>query len=161
MESQANDVADRLEVADTITRLFVNTDERNWDGVSECFSQRVLFDMSSFSGAKAARVAPKKIVDQWESGLGGLAAVHHQVGNLLVKVEGSQADAFCYATATHYLPNRSGDGDTRTFVGTYDLHLARGGDGGWRIDAFRFNLKFTEGNPRLGEPAGASRGQQG
>ncbi|MGA2666228.1 MAG: nuclear transport factor 2 family protein [Nitrososphaerales archaeon] len=159
MESQVDDVADRLEVADTITRLFVNTDERNWPAVTDCFAQRVLFDMASLTGKKASRVAAKRIVDQWRTGLGGLAAVHHQVGNLLVKVEGSEAYGFCYATATHYLPNQGGDGDTRTFVGTYDIHLVRGDDG-WRIDAFRFNLKFVQGNLRLGEPAEPSRGRQ-
>lgn len=151
MGSEAGALAEREEVADTVTRLFVNTDERNWEGVSECFAPRVLFDMSSLTGGKPSRVSPKKIVDQWESGLRGLAAVHHQAGNMLVKVEGEEASAFCYATATHYFPNPTGN-DTRTFVGTYDFHLGRGEDG-WRIDAFRFNLKFTMGNPLLGELA--------
>jgi hypothetical protein len=146
-----SEAIDRGRVTDTVTRLFVNTDERNWQGVLECFASRVLFDMSSMTGVKPSRVNPKKIVDQWESGLRGLEAIHHQTGNMLVRVEGDEASAFCYATATHYFPNPTGN-DTRTLVGTYDLHLARDEES-WRIDAFRFNLKFTTGNLLLGELA--------
>jgi len=151
MEREPDSLADRAEVADTVTRLFINTDERNWEGVADCFATKVLFDMSSLSGIKPSRVSPKKIVDQWESGLRGLSAVHHQVGNMLVSVEGGEASAFCYATAMHYYPNPTGN-DTRTFVGTYDIHLGKE-EGGWKIDMFRFNLKFTEGNALLSELA--------
>jgi hypothetical protein len=70
---------------------------------------------------------------------------------MLVEVDGAEASAFCYATATHYLPNPTGN-DTRRLVGTYDVHLVRGDDG-WRIDALRFNLKFMEGNALLTELA--------
>jgi hypothetical protein len=34
------------------------------------------------------------------------------------------------------------------FVGNYDVHLTRN-DGKWRIDLFRFNLEFIEGNRDL------------
>jgi hypothetical protein len=33
-------------------------------------------------------------------------------------------------------------------VGSYDLHLVKD-DGGWKIDEFKFNLKFMEGNRDL------------
>ena len=151
MDSTGGALVERTQVADTVTRVFVNTDEGDWKGVTDCFAPKVLFDMSSLTGTKPSRVSSKKIADQWESGLRGLAAVHHQIGNVLVHVEGAEAGAFCYATATHYFPNPTGN-DTRTFVGTYDFHLVRGEDG-WRIDMFRFNLKFTQGNPLLAELA--------
>src|SRR5271169_3145653 len=147
MCDEPTSLTDRAEVADTVTRLFVNTDERNWQGVADCFAPKVLFDMSSLSASRPSKVSSKKIVDQWTAGLRGLTAVHHQIGNVLVNVEGEEAGAFCYATATHYFPNPTGN-DTRTFVGTYDFHLVKGSDG-WRIDMFRFNLKFTEGNALL------------
>ena len=151
MDSAGSDLLERTQVADTVTRLFVNTDERNWKGVMDCFAPKVLFDVSSLSGSKPSRVSSKKIADQWESGLRGLSAVHHQIGNVLVQVEGAEAGAFCYATATHYFPNPTGN-DTRTFVGTYDFHLVRTDDE-WRIDMFRFNLKFTQGNALLADLA--------
>ena len=38
MESEPDSLIDRAEVADTVTRLFINTDERNWEGVADCFA---------------------------------------------------------------------------------------------------------------------------
>ena len=49
-----------------------------------------------------------------------------------------------------------GDPATRqvlALVGGYDFHLFRGEDG-WRIDLFRFNLKYIDGNPDLEGGAG-------
>ncbi len=73
---------------------------------------------------------------------------HHQAGNYLVTISGAEAHAFCYGIALHYLPNRTGR-HTRRFVGSYDLHL-RKAEGAWRIDEFRFNLKFIDGNTSPG-----------
>jgi hypothetical protein len=38
--------------------------------------------------------------------------------------------------------------NTRTFVGSYDFHLLRL-ESRWRIDSFRFNLQFLDGNLEL------------
>jgi SnoaL-like domain len=58
--------------------------------------------------------------------------------------DGDEAQAFCYGIAFHYLPNPTVK-NTRVFVGSYDFHLRRE-DERWRIDQFKFNLKFIDGN---------------
>ncbi|HEX2250220.1 MAG TPA: nuclear transport factor 2 family protein, partial [Gemmatimonadales bacterium] len=68
-------------------------------------------------------------------------------GNYRVEVQADQATAFCYGIASHYRRTTSGR-NTRIFVGTYDLHL-RTLQGRWRIDRFRFNLKYMDGNAEL------------
>jgi hypothetical protein len=151
VEEGRGDLEDRQVVADLVTRLFVSGDERRWDEMRGYFAPKVLLDMSSVNGVKPSRTSPKKIAEQWEAGVDGLAAAHHQLGNVLVSVEGDEASVFCYATATHYFPNPSG-GNTHVLVGTYDFHLARTG-GDWLIDAFRFNLKYEDGNLILSELA--------
>ena len=151
MEGGEGDLADRQMVADLVTRLFISGDERRWDEMLDYFAPKVLLDMSSVSGVKPSRTSPKKIAELWESGVKGLAVAHHQLGNMLVNVEGDEASVFCYATATHYFPNATG-GNVHSFVGTYDFHLTRTG-AVWLIDAFRFNLKFEEGNLLLSELA--------
>ncbi|HEV7365637.1 MAG TPA: nuclear transport factor 2 family protein [Gemmatimonadales bacterium] len=83
----------------------------------------------------------------WGQGLGPIEAVHHQAGNYRVTVQGDRATAFCDAIASHYGKTRSGR-NTRVFVGSYDFHLAQIG-GRWRIDSFRFNLKYVDGNAEL------------
>lgn len=60
MDAEPMALADRVEVADTVTRLFVNTDEGNWTGVADCFAPKVLFDMSSLSGSKPSKVPPRR-----------------------------------------------------------------------------------------------------
>ncbi len=154
MNEELDILLEKDEIAEVITRLFVRTDQRDWPGVRECFAERVLFDMTSLSGGEAAMLAPAEITAGWQRGLEPLAAVHHQMGNLLVHVRGEEADAFCYATATHWLPNPSGR-NSRTFVGSYDFHLVEVA-GRWRIDRFRFNLKFIDGNEDL-EAAASGR----
>jgi hypothetical protein len=90
---------------------------------------------------------PEQISATWEQGLRPIQATHHQAGNYRVDIHGEQATAFCYGIAVHYRETRSGR-NTRTFVGSYDFHLLRIG-GRWRIDSFRFNLKFLDGNLEL------------
>jgi hypothetical protein len=138
-------------IVDVVNRLFIGTDKRDWTAVIECFSDTVLFDMTSMAGGEPAAMTPRQIVDGWDQGLKDLAAIHHQVGNYQVTVRGNEADVFCYGIALHYLPGQA-DGNTRRFVGSYDLHL-RSMAGSWRIDRFRFNLKFIDGNVNLGQDA--------
>jgi hypothetical protein len=63
-------------------------------------------------------------------------------------VNGDRAIAFCYGIALHYRKTKSGK-NTRTFVGSYDFTLHREAGELWRIDAFKFNLKFIDGNVAL------------
>jgi SnoaL-like protein len=137
------------EIRDAINELFVATDAKEWGRVRAVLAPAVRFDMKSLTGAEPSTLTPEEIVAGWEKGLRPLAAVHHQTGNFRVRVRGDQADAFCYGTATHYLPNASGR-NTRTFVGSYDFRLRRDGEA-WRIDLFRFNVKYVDGNLRLEE----------
>jgi 3-phenylpropionate/cinnamic acid dioxygenase small subunit len=138
---------DQSDVIAMATRLFVCTDNRDWACVKNVFAPEVVFDMSSLSGAKAETKTPQQIADMWEQGLKPITAIHHQAGNFQATVRGGEADLFCYGVAYHYLPNPT-ERNTRTFVGSYDFHLVRG-EGGWKIDRFKFNLKFIDGNKDL------------
>jgi 3-phenylpropionate/cinnamic acid dioxygenase small subunit len=145
-------VKDQNDVIAVATRLFVCTDNRDWSCVRDVFAPDVLFDMTSLAGGQPEKKTPQQISDGWEQGLKPLAAIHHQAGNFQVSVRGNEADLFCYGIAFHYLPNATNQ-NTRTFVGSYNFHLLRG-EGGWKIDKFRYNLKFIDGNKDLEGAAG-------
>ena len=130
-----------------INDLFVGTDHRDWEKVKRCFADSVLFDMTSLAGGAPAMMTPQQIADAWDRGLIAVKALHHQTGNFEVAVDGPGAAAHCYGVAWHYLPNDT-NRNTRTFVGTYDFHLKKSG-ASWRIDRFKYNLKFIDGNPDL------------
>jgi len=129
------------------TRLFICTDNRNWPCVRNVFAPEVLFDMTSLSGGQPGMKTPRQISDMWEQGLKDLKAIHHQAGNYQVIIKGDEADMFCYGIAYHYLPNPT-DRNTRVFVGSYNFHPVKGA-AGWKIDKFKFNLKFIDGNKDL------------
>ncbi len=138
---------DQNRIIETINQLFIATDNRDWLQVKRCFAPEVLFDMASLGAGEPAKLTSDEIVAIWEAGLKPLKAIHHQAGNHIVRVAEDEAEAFCYAIASHYLPNETG-ANTRTFVGSYDFGLMRDGEH-WRIALFKFNLKFIEGNKDL------------
>lgn len=140
---------DRL--VDRITELFVATDRRDWPRVQSSFTDTVHFDQTSLAGGKPAKVSPSDITNVWEEGLKPLKAIHHQIGNMQLQVDGDQATAKCYGIAYHYLPNRTGK-DTRVFVGSYEFKLTKETDN-WRINSFMYTVKFIDGNKELEKSA--------
>jgi hypothetical protein len=140
-------LVERDRIAKVINTLFVATDTREWTRVRNCFAPLVTFDMTSLVGGVPTQVSPQQIAEGWGSGLKPMEAVHHQTGNLSIALEGTGATASCYAVAYHYRPTKSGN-NTRIFVGSYDFHLQLQ-EAAWKIDLFRFLLKFIDGNPNL------------
>ena len=149
-DNEIRTYVDRQRIEDVVTRLFLLTDKLDWVNLREkCLDEEVIFDMSSLTGEAVRKVPAKEITDGWEAGLRPLESVHHQMGNLLISfTSGDHAIATCYATAIHYLPNEKG-GSTRTYVGSYELGMARTVHG-WRIESFKYISKFVMGNLELG-----------
>jgi hypothetical protein len=137
----------REQIVEVVNKLFVYTDYQEWDKLQyDVFTTELYFDMSSLGG-EAKTTTAKEVCDMWRAGFEGLDAVNHLAGNYLVRISGDTADVFAYATATHY-KNAATSGKTREFVGSYNLHLIQT-EGGWRIDIFKYNLKYANGNLSL------------
>jgi hypothetical protein len=147
MDKELESLLDRTRIIETINQLFIGTDNRDWALVQSVFAPTALFDMSSLGAGPAKQITSTEIVAAWDTGLKPIQAVHHQAGNHLVRLSGATAEAFCYGTATHYLPNKT-NANIHTFVGSYDFELAKDG-GKWAITKFKFNLKYIDGNPNL------------
>jgi hypothetical protein len=138
----------REQIIEIVNRLFVYTDYREWQKLqTEVFTPTVLFDMSSLGAGAPKDLAAAEICAMWESGFAGIDAVHHHSGNFMVTVNGEAATVYCYAIASHYKAAAT-QGQTREFIGSYDLGLEQTA-GGWRINSFRYNVKYTRGNMEL------------
>jgi hypothetical protein len=140
----------RDEIIEIVNKLFIYTDNRQWKKlISEVFKENVNFDMTSMGAGDASEMKATEICKMWQTGFDGIDVVHHQAGNFLVKLkeEDTSAEVFCYATASHY-KEAAREGKTREFVGSYDIHLVLT-DYGWRIDSFKYNLKYSKGNTSL------------
>jgi hypothetical protein len=138
----------RQAVLEVVHQLFNRTDERDWEGVKACFAPEVVFDMTSLVGGDPVTTTAQSIVEGWAEGLSDVRSLHHQVGNTTVHIDGDQASVFCHGLAFHHVTTAL-DETVKMFVGTYDLHLGKT-DGVWRIDRFRFNLRFTQSSATLG-----------
>jgi hypothetical protein len=147
MSENLEQLIERTRIIDQINRLFIGTDNRDWEAVKHCFAANVLFDMSSMGAGEPKGISPDDIVAMWDTGLKPLQALHHQVGNYMVRINGAEAEAFFYGIAIHYLPNKTNN-NTRTFVGSYEFQLGKESDE-WKIHHFKFNLKFIDGNKEL------------
>ena len=139
----------REAIIEVVNRLFVYTDAQDWQKLLfEVFADEVAFDMSSAGGASPGTVSARQICDMWKAGFEGIDAIHHQAGNYLVTIsENVNAEVFCYALATHFRKSAT-RGSVREFVGSYNIGLAFT-DLGWRINSFKYNLKYLQGNPTL------------
>ena len=152
MNTQAQTVLDQHQITQAVQQIFIQTDERNWDQVSACFTDPVRLDYSSLSGNEPAELSSQQVVESWQAVLPGFEATQHSLSNFQVSVDGDRATASCYGTAVHYLPNDTDQGDTWTVVGTYDFELAKR-EGQWKTSAMTFHFKFTEGNTDLPQRA--------
>ena len=139
----------REAIIEVVNRLFIFTDMQQWDKlISEVFATEVLFDMSSAGGSPAKKILPAEICGMWREGFKEIDAIHHQAGNYLVTIpEDVNADVVCYAIASHY-KHTAKNGKVRQFIGSYDIALVFT-DLGWRINGFRYNLKYIDGNASL------------
>jgi hypothetical protein len=85
------DPALRSRVEDTVIRMFVATDERNWPLVQSCFTDPFTLDMSSVAGGAPALTSARQATQTWAEAFRTLDHVHHQVGNFQTRVEGTRA----------------------------------------------------------------------
>lgn len=140
-------MSEKESITELINTFFVSVDNRDWERVRACLADSVHFDVTSIGGPAPSDMTPEQITDTWESGLAPIEHVHHQSGNFLIRLQGDQAECFCYGIALHHRRVRSGN-NTRRFVGSYDYRLARV-EGRWRITQFKFDAKFVDGNLEL------------
>ena len=139
----------REQIIEVANKLFVYTDNRQWQKLmEEVFTGSVLFDMSSAGGGEPANISAKEVCDKWEKGFEGIDAIHHQAGNYLVTLNTTEAAVHAYAIAIHF-KKAAQHGKTREFVGSYDLLLSDIPGKGWRINTFKYNLKYIDGNVDL------------
>jgi len=148
MSVPPSDPVVRARVEDTVIRMFVATDARDWPLVESCFTDPFTLDMTSLAGGAPALTGAHQVTRQWAEGFRTLDQVHHQVGNFQTRIEGARAAVRCYGIAFHYRAAIAAAAKSRTFVGTYEFELVRQA-AEWRIGMLKFNLRFIEGNREL------------
>ena len=147
MAAVTDALAARVAVEDTVVRMFVATDERDWPTLEACFTDPFTLDMTSMTGGAPLTMTPRDVALAWAEAFRPLDHVHHQVGNFLTTVTPAQAEVRCHGVAFHHRGKVSGL-KTRVFVGTYELLLIPSVRD-WQISRLTFKLKFIDGNLSL------------
>jgi hypothetical protein len=143
-----NQFTEREQIVETVNKLFVYTDTQEWRKLKdEVFASDIQLDMISMGASRTERVSAREICYRWEKAFEELDAVHHHAGNYIVEINGQEANVIAYSITSHYRESAKKE-KTREYVGSYDLHLEKG-LGGWRINKFKFNLKYSRGNLAL------------
>ena len=147
MTAPVDALAARMAVEDTVVRMFVATDERDWTTLEDCFTDPFTLDMTSMLGGAPVTMTPRDVARAWADGFAALDHVHHQVGNFRTAITPEQALVKCYGVAFHHRRQAAGL-KTRVFVGTYELLLIPSVRR-WQISQLTFKLKFIDGNLAL------------
>jgi hypothetical protein len=129
MQDQLQQLLEKDRIIDTVTQLFIGTDTRDWPTVRACFADTVHFDMTSLAGGKCEPVDAGADRLRMGEGLRPLQAIHHQVGNYRVKLEGSRRRPS--AMAPPPTTGRRGPGGTLACSWAATISILRRVEGGW------------------------------
>lgn len=134
---------DRQEITEICYRYGLALDSRDWAALAALFTadaDAYYLDMPPARGYQA-------IEDTCRTALTPLSATQHLISNVVVRLDGDQAECTCYLQAQHV---RSGtpDGDNFIIAGRYSDQLVRTPDG-WRIRQRRLDVIWTSGNPAV------------
>jgi SnoaL-like protein len=131
------ELRDRLDVIETISRYAFALDRRAWDEFDSIFADEVFTQMPHVpSGSTVSRAEFKQMVVDV---VGGFDATHHPITNHVVALSGDRAECRCYASAWHTLPTERGVTDYCLVRGFYLWGLERTG-AGWRIDRMKIDF---------------------
>src|ERR1700749_2238780 len=138
---------DRLAIIELIGRLSLTLDAKDWDAMGQLFPDPVYHDRTSLTGGEPYTAPVAQFVEGWRQTLQNMDAVHHQITNHVISLDGDQATCAANMQGTHVLANASG-GPIWTVGGRHDYQLERTADG-WKISGLTFNLQWSTGNMNI------------
>jgi hypothetical protein len=146
-----NLLSQRQEIEETVDRLGLHLDAKEWLELGEVLAETVELDYVSLFGGKAEQLPRAEVINRWKSLLSPLKATQHIITNLHITIRAdSTADCAANVVATHIRPNPMGD-SLWTVGGRYDFQLLLEG-GRWKISAIKLTVLWTTGNPQVLTP---------
>lgn len=70
MEDRLARLLEKYAIVDTINRLFVSMDRRDWPAIVACLAPEVHYDMTSVTGGEPVSLQGEQIAQLWQDGYG-------------------------------------------------------------------------------------------
>jgi SnoaL-like domain len=138
------DLADRIAIADVISRIGFSIDQQEWAGAESALADEIISDYSQLFGGEAQRQTREELIGSWRAALPGFHANQHMINTIEVLLTApDQARSRSYVRATHRYEN-----DLWVVGGIYAHQLMRSPTG-WRVTSVHFTLAYEEGDRRL------------
>lgn len=122
-------VADRVAIREVVSRYGMAVDRRDWDLYRQVFTSDAVIDYTDSSGP---RTDLEGAITWLAEVLEPFAALHHNMTNQIVDLDGDRARSCTYYLAFHIIATGPASESVFTMGGFYQDRLARGADG-WRI----------------------------
>ncbi len=141
MALSIEEISDRIEIDDLLTRYTVAIDTKDWKLLDTCFLPDAQLDYTQTGGIQGAY--PE--VREWlEKALAAFPMTVHYISNSTVTLEGDRAKARTYVINPMGFPNPDGSLHIFTVGGYYVDELTRTADG-WRIATRMEEQAFMDG----------------
>lgn len=135
------DVAERQRIVDVLARYCERVDAYDMVGTAELFSAEATADYGPGRGGPVhGRDAIRRRI---AAGQAEFRRTHHQLGQSIVEVRGSEAEVLTYVMAWH----ERWDGERAVACLRYRDRLGRGAGGSWEITARQVEAAVVWGFP--------------
>lgn len=135
------ELSDRQEITDLITRYTRAVDTRSFDDLANVFIDDAVLDYSIVGGPKDV---PAVVVPWIEKGLAGFDRFQHLVGQVSIELDGDEARATAYFTNPMVSINPDGTEKLWEVGGYYHHDLVRTAHG-WRSRGIVDDMVWTRG----------------
>ncbi len=116
--SDTTEVEDRLAILELIGRLALTLDGRDWNALGQLFTDTVYHDRTSLTGGEPYTAPVAEFVDGFRQTLQAMDAVHHQITNHVISLDGDQATCAANMRAHTCSPTRPATPSGRSAAGT-------------------------------------------
>jgi hypothetical protein len=138
---ELQELSDRQEIVDLITRYTRAVDTRSWDELDEVFTEDAVLDYSPVGGPADVPAVVKPWIAQ---GLAGFERYQHIIGQVSIELSGDEARATAYFTNPMVSVNPDGS-EGLWEVGGYYRHELRRTAEGWRSTRMLDDVVWTRG----------------
>ncbi|MCH5586409.1 nuclear transport factor 2 family protein [Shimazuella sp. AN120528] len=148
MSNEHTKTLDKIEIKETIAKFAYYADHREWDALTNLFTEEVRVDYTSLAGGEPGTVPASALVANWNQSLTPLKITQHYISNHIVEFTNEQK-AICraYFHAMHEYPNSFGE-DQWVLGGTYTFTLIKQNQA-WNISEITMTARWASGNQNI------------